>query len=86
MRTIDRLIRGGVLVIVMGMASSAFAAPYGAGDYAPRSFNPDGASAIGSARQRFDRAQYDSYRGDPGAQFILRQKRQNLCRNTPEMC
>ncbi|MDX7950202.1 hypothetical protein P7D22_03290 [Lichenihabitans sp. Uapishka_5] len=52
----------------------------------PGIFNRTVPSSIGSARQTYDRQTYDSYRGDPGAQFELRQKRQNLCRNVPEMC
>lgn len=43
-------------------------------------------SRIGANRAAQERAEFRRYRGNRGAQQILRQKRQNLCRNVPEMC
>ena len=43
-------------------------------------------SGIGYWKARQDRRELRSYRGNPGAQAILRQQRHNLCRNEPEVC
>ncbi len=86
MCTSRRWTRVAMLLFVLAPASISRTLPSLAYDGAPSAFRRDDASAIGRARQHYDRAQYRRYRGNPGAQFELRQKRQNLCRNVPEMC
>ena len=81
--------RPAVALFAAALVSAVSAAPsfaqegYLAG---PSVFNRTQPNSIGSARQTYDRELYNSYQGSPGAQFELRQKRQNLCRNVPEMC
>ena len=79
-------LRGGLAALLIGLSTAAWASPYHRHHAGPPVFNRDGASAVGRARQHYDRELYHQYRGNPGAQFELRQKRQNLCRNVPEMC